>query len=292
MSQVFADRVQVTTDRLDWRALRDLLLPVLDAAGAAPVIDDPASESGLWESSNGGKLKVQRYGQAVAIGASGRMLVQLRAAGMFLEYLASLGSFAHKVTHLDATMDVPVDAAKPLRAMYRRATAGKVSLSRKAVAPRNVTRLMSPRLDGVESGTVYVGGRHADVRLCMYDKQHERQSRGDLGAEPCLRYELRLKGGLVTLRDVAEPAPVFWHHMGRVLPCPPSVPAWEPSDGSWVPERAVVDLQARLRARVTSSLDLAALVRLSRSEGLGGLDELFREIRWAFPPPRESAELA
>ena len=36
---------------------------------------------------------------------------------------------------------------------------------------------MSLRSDGVESGTVYCGGKTAAARMVVYDKRHERASR-------------------------------------------------------------------------------------------------------------------
>lgn len=286
MGEVFADRVQVTFDRADWRSVRSGLLEVVESVGAATEFDTPSQESALWTTSEGGTLNVKRYGPVVAVGASGRFLATLRAAGMFMDYLARLGSVPHKVTHLDATMDVLQDPPPVLESLFKRATSVPgIALSRKAVPVGHVTRLQSVRPDGRASGTVYVGGRHADVRLCAYDKSLERESKGQDMGPPTVRWELRLKGGNVTLRDVAVPAPVFWHYMARVLPRPEGVPAWEPANDAWSPERTLVAPADRLRRRVELSRDLAAMVRLAREE-CGGLDALLQEIRWAYPDAR------
>lgn len=283
MSAVFADALQVTFDRADWRAIRLQLLPLTDTLGCETQIDQPSLESGLWRDPSGGTLTAKRYGSVVSLGASGRFLASLRAKSFLMEYLAALSTVPHRVTRLDATMDVDVDAPPVLHRLVNRARTGSgVQLTRKRVPSCHVSTFLSTRLDGRVSGTAYIGSRTAPVRLCVYDKQKERVDAGQLDAPPCLRYELRLRHGQVTLRDVAEPASIFWHSMQHVLKRPVGVPDWTPALDTFSPERVVVPADERLRRRVEGSADLASLVALADSLP-GGRARFFAEIDWAYP---------
>ena len=284
MSVVFADAVQVTFDRCDWRALRLELLPLFDHVGLGTVLDQPSEETGLWRLAAGGTVKVKRWPSVVSLGAMGQVLESMRLHGLLNEYLAIIGTVPHKVTRLDATVDIPVDAAPVLRRLVKRArTAPGLSLSRKRIPPAHVETSMGLRADGVLSGTAYFGLPSAPVRLCAYDKQKQRMDVfGMSDATPCLRLELRLRNGLPTLRDASEPASIFWHYMDEVLPRPAGVPAWAPALDPFRPERVALDPDLRLRRRVETSGDLAALVRLADSLP-GGRADLYREIAWAFP---------
>ncbi len=283
MPPVFADAVQITFDRADWRPVRDLLLPLLDTLGCETRVDRPADEAGLWRAPTGGSLKTERYGGVVALGASGQFLAHLRAHDLLNTYLATLGTVPHKVTRLDATMDVDVDAPPVLHRLVKRARTGDgLQLTRKRILSAHVTTMLSTRLDGRLSGTAYMGSKTAPVRLCLYDKQKERVDAGVLDAAPCLRYELRLRNGLPTLRDVSAPASIFWHHMRTVLRRPAGVPEWTPALDAFRPERVPLDADYRLRRRVEGSPDIAALVALADSLP-GGRARLHAEIDWAYP---------
>lgn len=283
MAEVFADRMQVTMDRMSYRDMRERLAPILNGLGAVTCYDRPQDEEGLWKLGSGGSFKAARYGQVVGLGSSGQFLASLRAADMLGEWLHTLATEPHKVTVLDATMDVPVDAPPVVHAMYARASSEPgVQLSRKRVRVTEVTKVFSQREDGRESGSVYVGARHADTRLKVYDKQHERSYHG-VDTSPGVRYELTLKAGNLTLRDVYDPAAVFWHYMADVLPRPEGVPSWQAGPlGYGLPRRPVLSVLDQLRRRVQCSPDVAALVRLA-DQLPGGRATLLREISWAYP---------
>jgi hypothetical protein len=283
-SNVFADRVQVTVDRMDYRAVRLQVLPILDSLGATPLYDRPASEEGLWQLPDRGTFKVTPYGRVAALGASGRVLGALRAAAMLGEFLHALGTVPHKVTLLDATMDVAADAPPIVHAAYDRAARGEgYQLSRKRVPSSAVGKYFGQRLDGRESGTVWIGSKQADVRLTIYDKQHERQCVGVLDALPCTRYELRLRRPGLTLRDVHEPCEVFWCHMAGALPRPAGVGPWEAfGTGFQLPRKDVPDPVDRFRMRMQCSSDLASLLALADTLP-GGRALFLRELASAFP---------
>jgi hypothetical protein len=265
MGEVFADRMQCTIERMGYRDVRSLLLPLLQSLGASPDVDDPNEEKGLWRHVDGGTLKVARYGKVAAIGASGKFLAALRAAKMLGEFLHVLSTEPHKVTLLDATLDVHSDAPPVVHAFYQQATGPEgVQLTRKRVLPTEVTKVFGQRADGRESGTVYAGSRHAETRLKVYDKQ-ERFFHGVMDAQPGVRYELTLKGGQVSMHDVYDPTGVFWHHMHRLLPKPASVGPWVRSDLGLTLERTEpLSPLDRLRRRVIHSPDIAELVHSSR----------------------------
>lgn len=284
MSEVFCDRFQVTVDRMAYRDMRDRLLPILHSIGCETKVDQPGEESGLWRSPTGGTFKVKRYGQVAGLGASGRFLMDLRAASMLSEFLHTLGSEPHKVSVLDATMDAAEDAPPVVHAMYSRATTGDgVQLSRKAVPHTGVRKYFSQRLDSRESGSVYIGARTAEVQLKVYDKQHERQCAGVLDTPPCVRYELTLRTGQATLADVYDPQSLFWQYMEHVLPRPPGVAQWVArGEGYSLPRKPALDVLERLRKRLTHSADIADVVRLADLLP-GGRDALLRELSWIYP---------
>lgn len=286
---VFCDRVQVTMDRMAWRDMRAALLPLLDALGCEAKLDDPGSEAGYWQDPDGGGISAKRKGRVVAIGASGRALARLRALGMLGEFLARLSGEPHRVTVVDATLDAAGDAPPVLQEVYRVAVAGGLRLTRKALRPRDVSRIMSPReSDGVETGTVYLGSRQAEVQMRVYDKQAERLFHG-VERGPGVRYEVTVKNGLPSLRDVFEPAPMFWHYAQGVLPRPEGVPAWVVGAlGFELPPVPARDDLELLRAKLRWSPDVQRVVALAMGMP-NGRAVLLRELEWAFPQLREAS---
>lgn len=201
-----------------------------------------------------------------------------------MPFLAEIGATPHRVTRLDASLDIVTPAPDVVRRVRRRGAAGKVQLSRKAIRPHHVEAHLaqSALVEGVETGTVYLGSKAAEVRLVVYDKREERFKATGVDVGDLTRYELRLKSGSrVTLRDVAEPAAVFWHHVGRsLLPSPGNVPAWTPEAEGWVLERgAPPDTYTRLLRRVEDSAEVLALIRLANELGPSGAESLCRLIR-------------
>ncbi len=283
---VFCDFAQVTVPVEGWPELREAVQPVFDAAGLALAHEAPNGDV-LWRDRDTGSAKATRRGQVVALGASGAVLAGMRLLGLLHTYLAELGARQHRVTRLDLSLDVPVDTAPEIARLRDAAVSSEgVRLSRKRVLPQHVTRLVSRRPDGADTGTIYLGSAQADVRMCVYDKRVERLSRDMADVGPLTRYELRLRGGTgVTLRDAAEPAAAFWHYVAPdVLAKPAGAPEWAPEGSGFVLEPMTLPLPAeRLRRRVQASVELRALVELADSCGPYGRALLFSEMAKLVP---------
>lgn len=278
--RVFADFLGLTFPVELWPELRAELVPVLDAIGAAVEQDDAGRV--LWRVGDG-TVKAQRYGPVMALGASGAVLAGLRGLGLLGVYLSIFGGRPHQVTRLDVSMDVPAPTAPVIASIVRKAHSKRgLSLTRKRVDPRHVTRLVVRGDDGKDTGTVYVGSRSAETRLCVYDKRQERIARGLPDVGPLTRYEVRLKAQVgMELRDVAEPAPLFWRFIAPdVLPAPVGVLKWEPSAEGFAVEKSDALLPGeRLRRRVQASPDAHALALLAVEVGPYGFDLLLSELR-------------
>lgn len=278
MTEVHCDYVQATFAADDWAAVREAIEPALDVGGCHLELDEPGRV--LWRAGDG-TVKATRYGPVVAVGASGAVLASLRAVRAFAGYLAALGSVPHKVTRVDAALDVVEDTPDVLDRIRAAALSTRgISLTRKRVAPRHVTRFVTTREDGRDTGTCYVGSRDADVRAAVYDKRRERIDKGLPDVGPLTRYEVRVKCG-ATLRDAAEPAAMFWHFMAPgILPAPRGQERWiSRGDGYQVdwPDKPLP--AARLARRVEESPDVVALLRLSEEVGPRGFDFLVSLLR-------------
>jgi hypothetical protein len=278
---VFCDWLGVTVSPESWESIEGDVTAELDSIGMSVAFRD--SVSTLWRSSDTtGTFRAARVGPVWALNASGKVLMGLRVAGRFASLLATVGSVPHRVTRLDATLDRQVDAAPIVDALAQAGRRGEISLTRKKVQPRHVETRIGLRFDGVESGTVYLGAKNADVLLTVYDKQHElvsRQHRPPGG--PLTRYELRLRSGTgVTLRDVYDPTGVFWNFVpSNVLPTPDGVPTWAPDGSGFHIDRLPPLLPAqRLLRRVDASAELAALIVLAQSCGPYGVQLLCSHI--------------
>lgn len=258
--------------------LLDRLRPFLDAAGFSLDWEDKAKL--VLRSRNDGTFVWQKKFGVWCVGLSGAACSALRACGQWMPLLAEIGLTPHRVTRLDAAYDVVMDAAPEVQRLRIAGAQGQLSLTRKSVRPEHVDTHLSNGATG-ETGTVYVGSRQAEVRLVVYDKRHERFMATGEDVGPLTRYELRLKSGTgVTLRDVAEPASVFWHHLGRsVLSAPAGASAWSPEAEGFVIDRSRAPTPfQRLVARVEASGEVLALVKLAGELGPYGVDVLVREV--------------
>lgn len=226
-----------------------------------------------------GKLVLDIKDRYHRASASGSVLSLLRTTGLLESYLALLGAVPHRVTRLDAAVDVGVDAPVVLRSLEARYPMDRVSLSRKA---STVTRMYSAReSDGRLTGTWYVGHRSsARVTARVYDKQAETLHRTGLDSPPLTRYELTFKKDLgCTLRDALMPASLFYQYASGSLLAPPApVPEWVPNtDADWtaVPVDIKLDYELFCR-RVELSPEIERLAALAATFGPNGRPALIR----------------
>lgn len=285
MTEVFADFVGVTFPVEEWADVRGEVGPLLDTLGASVEVDEPGSV--LWRSGDTGTVKAKRYGAVMSLSASGSMLAGMRTAKLLGSYLSAIAAKPHTVTRLDASLDVPEPTAPVIARVVAKASSDDgLRLTRKRIDPRHVTRLVTRLSNGDDTGTCYAGSKSAEVRLCVYDKRLERLERKLSDVGPLTRYELRLKSQVgVTLRDVMEPAGVFWHHVAPdVLERPAGLPEWVPNGEGFVIARAELPTPLeRLRRRVQASADAHALAKLADEVGPYGFPLLLKELRSLVP---------
>lgn len=203
---------------------------------------------------------------------SGSACAALRKIGVWSDLLAELASVPHRVTRVDAALDLSIDGAQMVALMRQRYPSGQVNLCRKAV-PASVVLAVRP--DGLETGTWYAG-RMTKARYTarVYDKAWEAlQKRGEV-LPPRTRIEVTAKGGDsgATLRDAAEPAALFWHLAApAILDAPEGAPVWTPNrDLGWVAPNKPFDPAALLKRRVESFAMLDALAVLADELGPNG----------------------
>lgn len=207
---------------------------------------------------------------------SGSACAALRDHGTWSDLLSALSSVPHRVTRVDAALDLSVDGADLVDLMRKRYASGAVNLGRKAV---QTSVVLSVRPDGRETGTWYAGRlTKARYTARVYDKAWEAlQKRGEL-LPPRARVEVTAKGGDsgATLRDAAEPAALFWHLASpALLDAPEGIPLWTPNrDLGWVAPAKHFDPAALLKRRVESSALLDALAVLADDLGPNGRDYL------------------
>jgi hypothetical protein len=267
---VFCDHLTVTVPKSCFGEVLPLLESVLDRV----LCESP--QPGVYLCPAGGWVKTGERSGRVWFQATGGVLAALRHVDAYLAYLSVFSPFPHNVSRLDATLDVEIDPAPVLAGLYVRGRSGELSLTRKRIKPRSVGCRFSPAFYdlSIDTGSVYLGSRTAEVRLVAYDKRQEvhARTREDLGIN-LLRYELRVTDKMgISLKDAHSPSPVFWHFVSPdILPVPAGVAVWVPfEDGGFDVDRGVVLPYQRLKNRVSSSQELARLFSLADQCGPEG----------------------
>lgn len=275
MAEVFADDFRCSMPGDSWSEVQGDLERIAGDAGFLPeYANDRATQHRL----DGATIKSEASRGLRVVSVSGQALARLRLLGLLGEYLSTVGQVPHRVTGLHATTDRKEPTAPVLANLLAKAEAPEgLRAGRKRIPASGLLRFLQRMPDGSDTGTVYCGSKHAEIRPVVYDKRQERIARGmpDLGFD-LTRYELRLRSGVgMTLRDVHDPAPVFWHYMAPdFLPRPPGVQGWAPGALGFACDRPSPALPAqRLLRAVEGSQELRELVRLAEAFP-GGLDYL------------------
>lgn len=216
-----------------------------------------------------GALVIELRSRWARVSASGAVCSHLRESGLWMDYLSVLASSPHKVTRLDAAIDLAMDGADLVDAMRKRYPSGGVCLGRKAVA---TSVLLGIRADGRETGTWYAGRRsRARITARVYDKAQQMLDRFGQKMPPTGRIEVTVKEG-ATLRDAAEPEAKFWHVASpALLKAPEDAPMWQYCDDlGWSAPKRDFDAAALLRRRVESFAMLDALAAVADDLGPEG----------------------
>lgn len=275
--EAFCDWLDVTYSPIDcpYPELRLLLL------GAGFEVSRDSGGSTVFLPAKGrGVAKVTHSSKYAKVSLSGGVVAALRDLGLWDEVLSILGTSPHKVTRLDAALDLPVDAADFIAALRSRYPEGSVSLGRKSLP---VTVMLAVRSDGRESGTYYVGHRTAARQTCrVYDKSLEMLDKYGQVIPTTTRVEVTArKDSGATLRDAAIPSALFWHIAApAILQRPEDIPVWVPNTEMTytAPTRPFVPADV-LRRRVECSAELEALLAVADGMGPAGRDFLLSLLR-------------
>lgn len=284
---VFTDYLHVTVPYELSGGLREA---VLEACGHDGVDERPGAP-GVYDmyAGGGGTMLVLRRGPVVIVGLSGSTIKVMRDLKVFNDVLWVFADYPHKVTHLDAAYDIAIEAPPVLDGLFEEFKATGVRLGKRP-APVSKTG-WKIGLSGAETGTIYIGGRQAEIRARVYDKRQEQVDRKFSDPGPMLRYELVLtnKAAAMSLRDAADPTELFWHFIGgRLLPRPPGVAPWVPGGvGFDLPRRRAVEPSERLERFVSDNATLRRGLVLADACGPRG-----REYMWSLMKKLPTSELA
>ena len=187
LSRPVCDYLTVTVPRgLGPLMLRPLSSLVSECVGVVCLDADRLAP--VWGFPERGRLAYKPYGRVGVFSASGGALAALRSAGVFGDYLWLLSSEGpHRVTRIDAALDVVTPTWPLLRKLYRKVRQNSIRLSKKACTGRLIS---GPCVDGGETGTLYLGKKSAEVHAKVYDKRQERLDKGYSDPGVLTRYEV------------------------------------------------------------------------------------------------------
>lgn len=277
VGEPFADFLNISVPLDSAGGLREDLLTLLDQVGSFEESSlQPGTFRHLQMCTRSGKVSVEslgavrfsRRGKVQVVSTSGGILRLLREKGRFLDYLAVIGSYPYRVTMLHVTADYLCPSVPAVVAAVKTAAlSGSLSLTRKSLQPSHCSYLGGIDVDGHETGTVYLGKRqNADVWAKVYDKRHERLSRGFADPGSLLRVEVALQSDVgVTLRDVHRPADVFFQYAGKSLVAvPDGFSGWEShAEGFVLPPRPERTAYERFHAFVSGSVSLRRAAQMA-----------------------------
>lgn len=278
-SPVFCDWLDVTFSPND-SPMDDIECWLAKHGGSVAFSD--VSRGSVRYNYGGGSLVLESKGRFHRVSASGSVLSELRSKGLYRDYINLLGSCPHKVTRLDAAVDISSDAPPILSELMSRYPDGLFNFGRKAI---KMTSVLEVRPDGLSSGSVYMGQRSkARVMARIYDKQLQMLSVKGTIIEPCTRVELTFsKDYKQTLYDALMPESIFYAHSGDILTCPaPKHDNWDScryGRDDWV--SMPVDTSFTLddlSRRAEFSPDLLKLAELASSFGEVGILSVQRQF--------------
>jgi hypothetical protein len=174
---------------------------VLDVCGHGDA-DERPGRPGLFDMyRTAGTMLILRRGQVVVVGFSGGAISAMRDLKVYQPMLLTLADLPHRVTLIDAAYDLAVDAPPILETLFERYKLEGVRLGQRP-APVSKTG-WKVGCTGAETGTIYIGGKKAELRAKVYDKRQERIDKGFGDPGPWIRYELTVtnKAAAISLKD-------------------------------------------------------------------------------------------
>ncbi|EEE9867660.1 hypothetical protein DI379_23550 [Salmonella enterica subsp. enterica serovar Javiana] len=176
-------------------------------------------------------LMVKHHGQGLIVTVYGTGMEYFREykdGSCLSELMSVLSEYRHNLTRCDISMDIAVDTPDFfLEFLPRLGSDGYYALRRDTL---KVTRIITVRDDGQESGTIYIGKESsARVKCSIYDKQLERREKNHEIIGPRTRIEFRLgKEFGASLFDVMAPDSLFWElaHPKILKEKPDGIPKW------------------------------------------------------------------
>jgi hypothetical protein len=244
---------------------------VLDAAGVSLEVQSPVMQ--LFRTKGGGILRVSSRARVQIIYTSGALLTHLRSQQMYGAFLSALSMQPHRVTRLDACVDIFSAAHVVVAALALKGRDGAVALSRKAIRPCDIDqRTRVAHYDAsVLTGSVYLGNRAtAKVYMLVYDKRNERLDAGLPDPGAWVRFELVVRSEMgPTLRDASDPTSMFFHFAAPdVLDRPPNVAPWvSHAEGFTLEKLTPATPMQKIYQLLDSSPDVARLLKYIEAAG-------------------------
>lgn len=283
LQEPFVDYLNITTPKECLESILSGLKPIIDSLGMSEVIE------GLFTLPDvNGTFKAYLKAKVAVYSASGQFLERLRSHGLYNHYLAVFGQYEHRISMMHVTADYRYDSPKYLSKLFDTAQKGEVCLTRKAVNPLHVTKLLGRNLEGADTGTVYLGNRkNSDVWAKVYDKRQERLAKGFNDPLPLLRIEIAIQSDVgATLRDASLPREIFYHFASRSLvQLPKGLSGWvSHAEGYVLPETSLdITTHQRLTRICENSFDIGRLFELALADyGDSALEEIQKIVRNRF----------
>ena len=226
-----------------------------------------------------GTIMSKRRGQIWILSFTGAAMRSIREGGLLRDLAMLLSEVPHRVTRLDASCDYATDAPPFLERLYRRVRKSSLVLGRKVIRVSDCEVHFHTRDDGRRSGGIYLGGRYAEVRALVYDKQSERIKKGYPDPGEMLRIEIRLRSQVgCSVFDAVEPARLYYHYAAPdLVSLPESVRPWKANGQGFELQQqpAHSTPYQRLKWLIGESAVIELMLRLCQQEGAGGLRSVY-----------------
>lgn len=276
----FCDALDVTFPRDHAVDVEDALRPHLVDAGAeleypgcwrVPRVCNSVGDFFRAVKEKPSTLRLDTIGAVYRVSFSGGSVGAFRARGAWAPVLANLFPFPHRVTRIDAALDVFQDAPPLVGQVAAGARAKPVRLGQREVPPGHIEDHRALDVRGVMTGTTYIGRPKREIRLKAYDKRHELECAGVDDPGPWFRLELTLRKVGATFRDAVEPGALFWNYIPEILTPPSGAPCWLAGDtGYALPPPGEPDVWKLLQRKVGDWHDLGELGKLADKLGAYG----------------------